>query len=782
LVARDRSHFHNARVPQRALSILQGKAGQTALLGWLGLALGCEARAALPVEPLRVHQGEPVQVAAAQPSGGFRLRCRQEYPLGAGGHPQGLLLRDLDGDGHPELVGLTYASGSLQVSSGYGPGPRALPQVRSIELGDWAVGPAWLDSAGKDPATAGLVALAPRKPSELVVLDARQVWAGKSAEAVRWRTPLERRARFLATGDLGHDGRCEVLVTTVDDDLLVFAAQDKSRKLRLCDEHASCLAVLPDGEGFVVGFQGSRRLVYYQPTTENSFGFEPGPAVLLSGLPRKILVCDFDGDGDDEIAVALGDRSLWIFGTGQPGGVRAALAARPLELEVGSVPIELAAGEFDGRPGSEIACLSLAGQELQVFAWQEHSIRTLARAYAGQAPMALACGDLDGDGQADLAIANESALRWSVCFGLPGGGLDVARETRSGRSPHSLAVGDLDGDGRADVVALNALEGSLSVLLGTPAGLAAAQTLIRAPNADELRLADADGDGKLDALWLAKQKDGCTLVCAFGDGHGAVWERAAVPPLVVGKERGDWLVADLDGDGVVELVVSDPESNLVRLFTRRSLAGADPRFEEAAQIPIPGAPGPLALLSATAPVRRIAVGLLGRTQRKGVVIAELTKSAEGAWSFAAHDFVPLTAGVRALSSADLDGDGRPDLALLVASEGSEGACVMIPVLARAEGGWTALDGFVTGLRPYRIAAADLDGDGRAEIVVSSQNSHHLNLWLACASDKRGFVPGPDLGVGTGPLGLVLADLDGDGVPEILCTNAFSDGVSVIRVR
>jgi hypothetical protein len=185
--------FHNALVTYRALSLCL----------WLGLAAVCEAR-------------------AAQSPAAFRLRCRQEYPVGSGSRPQGVLLRDLDGDGRPELVGLTYAAGSLQISSGYQPAARALPGARTLEVGDWAVGPAWLGAEG-------LVALAPRKPSELLVVDARAVWAGRNADAVRWRTPLERRARFVATGDLGHDGKFEVLVATVDDDLLVFAGPDSSR-------------------------------------------------------------------------------------------------------------------------------------------------------------------------------------------------------------------------------------------------------------------------------------------------------------------------------------------------------------------------------------------------------------------------------------------------------------------------------------------------------------------------------------------------------------------------
>ena len=88
----------------------------------------------------------------------------------------------------------------------------------------------------------------------------------------------------------------------------------------------------------------------------------------------------------------------------------------------------------------------------------------------------------------------------------------------------------------------------------------------------------------------------------------------------------------------------------------------------------------------------------------------------------------------------------------------------------------------TGARPYAIQAADLNGDGRAELTVSSQNSHQMNLWIGRAGAEPGFSAAPDLGVGTGPLDCLFCDLDGDGVAELITTNAFSDDLSVVSFR
>lgn len=755
------------------------------MAGLAGAAAGCEPRAGEVVEPLRVRVEPAAPSAPAERAKSLELGCRLEFPLAFGARPEGVLARDLDGDGKPELVGLTRTPGSLQVVHGFRRDQLTLPEAQSYGHGDWPVGPVWFDPAGRDPATAGLVVLAPRNPSTLLLIDAGRIARGDTSDPVRWRTPIERRPRTLTTADLGHDGKREVLLITTNDDLLIVDGPESVRRLRLCDEHATCVIGLPEGDGFVVGFQGSRRLVLYGPTQSNAIGYEPEKALELPGLPRALLCADFDGDGDAELALALGERELWIFGVSRPGGVRAALAARPIELTVGAVPIALASAQLDGQPGEDLVSLALAGQEFHAFAWERDHVRLLDHGYAGQSPTALCCADFDGDGHVDLALANGGAERWGVLFGAAGGAFVQAQMRRVGRSPNSLGAADLDGDGTRDVVVLNALEGSLSVLRGTSEGLAKAVTPIRAPSAGALALADADGDGHVDALWLAEQDKRVQLVVAFGDGHGGVWERASFPPLPVAKSSGDLWAGDLDGDGAPELLVSDPERNALVLLRRNSAAGADARFERASELVLPDAPGGMCLVDRDARGARFCLALRGNAAgagRMGGALVRAAKDASGAWTLAEERCLPTPSPARWLASADLDGDGRADLALLVAASGSDGPGLVIPFLQTAEGSWRALEGLVTGARPYRIAAGDLTGDGRAEILVSAQNSHQLNLWSAPGSGAPVFARAPDLGVGTGPLGLLLEDLDGDHVPEILATNSFSDEVSLIRVR
>jgi hypothetical protein len=80
-----------------------------------------------------------------------------------------------------------------------------------------------------------------------------------------------------------------------------------------------------------------------------------------------------------------------------------------------------------------------------------------------------------------------------------------------------------------------------------------------------------------------------------------------------------------------------------------------------------------------------------------------------------------------------------------------------------------------------VAAGDWSGNGRAEVLVSAQNSHNLGLWRVPMEAGRLLLERQaDLGAGLGPLALLLGDLDGDGLLEALVASAFSDEITVIR--
>lgn len=767
-----------------------------------------DAASTAPVDAAHIAPGDAASRPAPANGKPREIVARLEFPTARGGEgrPQALLALDLDGDGRDEIVGATMAPGALQIWSGLSAELRAAPEPRSFPVGDYPLGPVWI--GGRKPVSKSapaLVAVASRFSLELSVIDLRAALAQAPDQPapIAMKLKLDRRPRVIASGvldGLGGSGGIaanQIAIVTIDDDLVLARSDKDVRHMRLCDDHATCARFLDDKSGIVFGFQGTRRLVIYVKSAMspdvNPLGLEPGPAVELPGLPRALDEVDLDSDGDTELAVAGGDKSVWVFGLGRPGGWKTWFDAPPLDIETSPVPIDLAHADFDRDGKTDLMSLSLAGQECALYAGasfaglhpdpKSAAIERRWRVYAGQQSMWSALGDFDGDGNVDVAISNPGAKRVSVLFGDGHGGVRTAERVASGRSPQALASGDLDGDGYPEVVGLNKLEDTLSVYKNDKGVLQAGVAQGSTPNADAVRCADVDGDGKLDAAFLQHPRDVCSLVTFFGDGRDKLAARKDVSPPPVGTSAGDLLFFPPEVAGRLTALVADPERNRLGILSIEQQSGKNPRFATTRYVSVAAGPRALALLhDRQGTVGSIAVALGGPAEPRGIEIMTLKHEQGAEIDIAPAQHLAMTLFPIAVAEADLDGDGELDLAVLAMQSGPDSPGFFVPWMHLKSGEWQALDPLPTGQRPYRIAAGDLDGDGRAEILVSAQNSHHVNLWTSRAGAPSVFARGPDLGVGTGPLDLTLVDLDRDGVPEIVVADTFSNELSVIRVR
>ena len=136
-------------------------------------------------------------------------------------------------------------------------------------------------------------------------------------------------------------------------------------------------------------------------------------------------------------------------------------------------------------------------------------------------PYSVAVGDFNGDGNADLAVANVGSNSVSVLLGSGDGSFGAATNFAAGTLPISVAVGDFNGDGTLDLAVANNGAPVVSVLLGTGSGSFGAATdfAVGILNFSSTFVAagDFNGDGKLD---LAVAADGDTLSVLLGTGTG----------------------------------------------------------------------------------------------------------------------------------------------------------------------------------------------------------------------------------------------------------------------
>ncbi len=404
---------------------------------------------------------------------------------------------------------------------------------------------------------------------------------------------------------------------------------------------------------------------------------------------------------------------------------------------------------------------------------------------AGQIPTAVATGDFNGDGKLDWAVSNGQDN--SVWLYLGNGDGTASLPTilpTTGIAPAWMIATDLNGDGKLDLVVAEADSSTIGVFLGNGDGTFQTEARYSVPAAPLFLLAgDFTGDGKVD---IAAGMIGATttgpIAVLPGDGQGHLG--TAVFTGDPNASVGYWLAAaDLNGDGKLDLIVVDPDDGPPHGGAQAYLNNGNGTFTAGQVLFVndflpPPTPSDLALSVAIADVNNDGCQDVVMTDSYGLAYV-FDGNCNGTFVTPGTTYALGDIG-GAIQLVDVNGDGVLDLVtsgVLLSGAGGPGlgsvAGNEVSVLfGDGSGHFGAGRTYRGDLSMYSMAVADLNGDGFPDLVTANQGSNTATVYMNDGSGGFGDPQGEAFGYNSGLTNapdspFVFADVDGNGTLDMV---------------
>ncbi|HEY6941967.1 FG-GAP-like repeat-containing protein [Dokdonella sp.] len=529
-------------------------------------------------------------------------------------------------------------------------------------------------------------------------------------------------------------------------------------------------------------------------------GFAAQRSFAAGAGPICVTAADINGDGKADLLLTNfgGNTVSVLLNTTAPGATTPGFAARQT-FTTGANPFSVAAADVngDGKPdlivtnanSSGVSVLlntTVPGATTPSFAAQQ--------AFAtGSNNQSVTVAEINGDGKPDLIVANfydgtVSVLLNTTAPGATTPSFATQQAFTTGLSPRSATATDVNNDGKSDLIVANSDSNSVSVLLNTTApgaitaSFATQQTFATGDKPVFVTVGDVNGDGKPDLI-VANDNGNSVSVQLNSTAPGAATPSyTAQQAFATGAGPRSVAVADVNGDGKPDLIVANDGGNTVSVLRNATAPGA----------PVPSFAAEETFATGAGP-QGIAVADINGDGKPDLIVANaidntasvlLNTTSPGAAtpSFASEQVFSTGAGPRSVAVADVDGDGKPDV--IVANANGNTVSVLLNTTApgAATPSFAIQQAFATGAGPRSVAIANVNGDGKPDLIVANFNDNTISILLGTTvpgATTPSFAAQQTFAAGSGPISVTAADTNGDGKPDLIVANRTDNTVSVL---
>jgi len=287
------------------------------------------------------------------------------------------------------------------------------------------------------------------------------------------------------------------------------------------------------------------------------------PTNLLTTLnPQDFTTGDFNGDQKVDLAVPSSFSYTMNLYLGQGNGTFAA----PTATAVGTNPVDTASGDVNGDGKADLVTANFTSNNLSVMLGNGlgafPTVTTLALATAGAQPSKVLLADFNGDGKADIAVADFFNNQVEIFTGTGTGTFGAPVVLVAGAAPRGLAAADFNGDGKTDLAVANRNTNNLFIYLNTGVALGAGVPLAAGVNPNKVSAADLNLDGKIDLI--NTNSNGGSASIHLGNGNGTF--AAATTVLTSTAQPIGLDVGDYNKDSVPDFSIGNFSPFVLDIF------------------------------------------------------------------------------------------------------------------------------------------------------------------------------------------------------------------------
>ncbi|CAF3308762.1 unnamed protein product [Rotaria sp. Silwood2] len=568
-----------------------------------------------------------------------------------------------------------------------------------------------------------------------------------------------------------------------------FTAQTNLITLAGATTPASVVAgdVNADGKpDIIVAYSGSNNVGIFLNDVTITFIPEANPLTIAGATtPMSVTTTDVNGDGKPDIIVAYsGSKNVGVFLNNGTGAF--ILPSSLLTSASATTPLSVTTADINGDHKTDLV-VSYIGSSDNVgiflndgaggFPSQPVTINTGTGAAAG-APVSVATGDIDGDTYVDIIVAFNVSNKVAVFYGrgntiptlVPNILLNAA-----GATPESVTTADVNGDGKADVIVAYSVANNVAVFLsGSSAMSTSPSTFLNISGAASpvsVTTADVNGDGKVDIIVAYNASNNVGVFLNSGAG---TFTAQANPLTIAGATSPVSVTAgDVNGDSKADIIVTYKGSNNVGVFLN---SGTGTFTAQGSPLTIAGAISPVSVTTAdiNGDTKTDIVVAYSGSDKVGIFLNTATVT------FTAQADLPPIAGATTptfVTEADVNADGKVDIIMAYNASNNVGI-----FLNSGTGTFTAEANPLTiagAISPVSVTTADVNGDSKADIIVTYKGSNNVGVFLNSGTGTFTAQANPlTIAGAASPVSVTTADVNGDGKADIIVAYSSSNNVGV----